>query len=75
MYNFAKEGFDITASNVKADILVELQGLLKNSSQCQRRTFEDCLRGAEKNIAADDRCALPNGSCNPEDRYCFSSAQ
>lgn len=68
MYNFQLEGFNMTESNRKADILLEYQRLLKYTNQCPQRTFKDCLRESKKCVPISDRCQFPSEACDPKER-------
>lgn len=69
MYSFAIETFGPSKSNMKADVLLEYQRLVKKYGQCRRKTFKNCLNETAQNIPLKYRCKLPKSICNPHDKY------
>ncbi|XP_055325439.1 peroxidase-like [Sitodiplosis mosellana] len=69
MFIFAIEVFGPSKSNMKADVLLEYQRLVKRYGQCRRKTYKNCLHEAAQHIPLEDRCELPKGACNPHEKY------
>ncbi|XP_055302477.1 peroxidase-like [Sitodiplosis mosellana] len=58
-----------TSDNLKADILLQFQYLVRDRGYCKRQTFQDCVGNYGKNIPKEDKCPARLGDCNEKSKF------
>lgn len=57
-----------TSDNIRANILLEYQHLLKNNGYCKRKAFQDCLNFYGKSIPNKEKCPVRLGDCDEKSK-------